>query len=191
MIRFGSPTNGTGLGLHTFNDMTSENQDQHTPPRQTCAPGVTMPAERTAIRPGWNEGAERPHHLGTMANKPEAQEAILAPGCQNKVNDSEQLPNVTEGDKQFPYLAEHVARRPDGTQREPPTTAMMGDIAPAKGYPDLVGQRADAAEAGLTSSIVSTILSIPAMVSSVVAAFFTNMGGYAQVVRAVQGTQQK
>ena len=96
---FERPTKGTGLDLHTSNDMTSENQDRHTRPHRTCAPGVTAPAE--------------------------------------------------------------------------------------------AGQRIDTAEAGMTSGIVSTILSIPAMVSSVVAAFFTNAGGRAQVVRIVQGTQRK
>ena len=53
------------------------------------------------------------------------------------------------------------------------------------------GQHTDTAEAGMASAIVSTILSIPAMVSSVVAAFFTNADGHAQVVRTVQGTQRK
>ncbi len=53
------------------------------------------------------------------------------------------------------------------------------------------GQHTDTAEAGMASAIVSTILSIPAMVSSVVAAFFTNADGHAQVVSTPQGTPRK
>ena len=52
------------------------------------------------------------------------------------------------------------------------------------------GQHTDAAAAGRTSGIVSTILSISARVSSVVATFFTNAGEHAQVVRTAQGTQR-
>ena len=72
-----------------------------------------------------------------------------------------------------PYTSSDMISENQGRHKRPHQTCALGAATPAE-----AGQHTDAAEAGLTGGIVSTIMSIPAMVSSVVAAFSRGRSGY-------------